>query len=166
MEILNYYYHKNITLQQALTGGNFRIQLLDGRIVDVKLKPGCYEGQVIRLKNLGMHSDSGDTGDAIIKLKLIDHPLYTIHNLDLKAFLILTAEEARAGAKKVVPGPAGSPIEVIVKPETNSGEIIKIANAGLTKKNKTSNLYFQVKVVSAKDLKIKSPLSADPALLN
>ncbi len=140
----NLYFHKNITLEQALAGGNFYIHLDTGEKVKVNLNPGIKDGQIIRLKELGQITETENGGDVLIKLKVMDHPLYKLQNLDLHAVLIISPAEAELGCSKTMPGPDGKKLTVGVLPKSKNGQIICVENAGIKKNDKTGNILFEI----------------------
>ena len=140
----NIYYHKNITLEQALAGGNFQIYLQNGKKVKVDIKPGINDGQIIRLKEMGQMGEKGSRGDVLIKLNVMDHPLYKLHGLDLHALLILTPAEAELGCLKTMPGPDGKKLSVKVPPKSKQGTIVVLENGGIRKNENRGNIRFEV----------------------
>ena len=146
MKNLNIRLHKNITIQEALCGTNFTIQFEDGKKVKVKLQPGVYNGQVIRLKNFGLSDDNGERGDTYITLNLLDHPFFKIKGLSLEAIFIVSPDEALNGAVKNFPGPDGKIIPVRIAPRSQNGDIICIKGAGLKKDNKFGNLNLIIQI--------------------
>lgn len=140
-------YYKNITLEQALTGGYFKIQLQNGHKVKVVLKPGVYSGKIIRLKNSEPH-ENGKLNDIYIELNVMDHPLYHIEGLNVKAPLIVTSAEAKMGATKQLIGPDGKLISLEVLPDSENGHEIIIKNAGLSDKYNKGDIVYQLKVIN------------------
>lgn len=145
---MNLYFKKNITLEEALKGGDFIIKILNGKVLKVKLKAGLNNGQTIRLRNAGKKIPGGKHGDAFIKLKVLDHPLYKIDGINLRSVLFINSVEAERGTVKIVHGPDGKKISIQIAPKTQNSQIITIENKGLTKKDKTGHIYFQIKVDS------------------
>ena len=139
-------YQKNITLEQAVLGGNFKIQIENGQMIKVRLKPGSFSGQVIRLKAIAGQDNLILPKDTFIRLHVMDHPFYSVNGLNLKASLLITPAEAELGCTKRVLSPDGKGMNVIVKPKSKDGDQILIKNAGLSDKKKTGNIIFQIKI--------------------
>lgn len=147
MSDLNICLHKNITLEQAYIGSYFTIRIPGGERVKVHLKPGTPNGHVLRLKKLGNVSDDGqDMGDAFIKLRIIDHPLYKLNGLDINAHFVVTPAEAFMGTVKKVPGPDGKIIVFRIAPNSKSGDTIVIKAAGLKNGDKTGDIIFTIQI--------------------
>jgi len=146
MTSLNKRYFKNITLEQALIGGKFRIQLEDGSTVKVKLKPGSYSGQVIRLKsNLELPSNK-PRKDTLITINVLDHPMYRIDGLNLEAIVVLTAAEAKMGTLKKLPGPDGGFIEINIPKDSKPDQKIVLKEKGLKQKEISGDIIYQIKI--------------------
>lgn len=145
MNNINQIYHKNITLEQALLGGIFKIQLENGKTVKVKLKPGCFSGQIIRLKDLGL-LNNGVQSDAFIELKVLDHPVYAVDGIDLHATFMISPVEALTGCSKIITGPNGKPLTVVILPDSEDGAEIRILRGGLSDRQKTGDLIYTVKI--------------------
>ncbi|MCB0282416.1 MAG: hypothetical protein H6627_02395 [Calditrichae bacterium] len=153
MENLNISFHKNITLQQAYCGAYFTIQIPNGEIVKVFLKPGTPDGHVLRLKRLGNVSDDGQNmGDAFIKLKIIDHPLYKLNGLDINAIYVITPAEALMGAVKKIPGPDGKILAFRIAPNSKTGDTVIIEDAGLKNGDKKGNIVFTLQIENLEHL--------------
>lgn len=138
-------YHKNITLEQAISGGNFKIRLSKGKTIRVTIKPGSYSGKVIRLKEPGK-MENGKKSDTFIELKVLDHPLYSLDGLNLNASIILTPTEALLGCSKRITGPNGKPIVVNVPPESKDGDRIILNGAGLINRQETGDIVLKVNI--------------------
>jgi molecular chaperone DnaJ len=139
-------YQKNITLEQAVLGGNFKIQIENGQMIRVLLKHGSFSGQVIRLKAAAGLNTASLPKDTFIKLHVMDHPFYRVNGLNLKASLLVTAAEAELGCTKKIVSPDGKQMDVIVMPKSKDGDHILIKNAGLSDKKKTGDIIFQIKI--------------------
>ena len=146
MKKADIYYHKNITLEQVISGGNFVIFLQNGKKVKVNINPGVKDGQVIRLLEAGQNAEMGVMGDVLIELKVMDHPLYKLHGLDLHAALILSPAEAELGCLKTMPGPNGKKISVKVLPKSKQGDIVIVEKAGIKKNAEIGSIHFEIKI--------------------
>ena len=146
MNTLNHNYYKNITLEQALVGGNFKIQLEDGHTLKVKLKPGSYTGQIIRLKNLEDNIENIRISDTLITLNVLDHPIYHINGLNLEAKLVITPAEAKLGTQKRWPGPDGAPMVIKIPKDSKANQNIVLKHKGLRQKEIAGDLIFQIRI--------------------
>ena len=62
-----------VTLEDIASGAKKRILLPNDREVEVNLPKGVTDGQVIRLRGLGMESAFGEAGDVLLKLNIAPH---------------------------------------------------------------------------------------------
>jgi molecular chaperone DnaJ len=138
-------YEKNITLEQALSGGNFKIQIEQGKTIKVRLKPGSFNGQVIRLKNTENSPDCAKK-DTFIKLHVLDHPLYNIDGINLRSSMIVSPAESEMGCEKKMIGPSGKQLSVNVKAKSKDGDEIIVEGAGLSDGNDTGNIVYKIKI--------------------
>lgn len=144
--ILNRHYYKNITLEQAFVGGNFKIQLENGHMVKVKLKPGSYTGQIIRLKNLKDDIYKGKVSDTLITINVLDHPLYRINGLNLEAAIVVMPAEAKLGVYKKLLGPDGAELEIKIPKDSRSNQNIVIPGKGLRQNENMGDIIFQLRI--------------------
>jgi len=151
MNNINYLYQKNITLEQAIAGGNFKIQTENGQTIKVKLKPGSFNGQVIRLKG-SENTDSNKQNDTFIELKVLDHPLYSVDGLNLNALLVITPADAEVGCVKNFPGPNGKPVKARVNPKSKEGQEVVVKGAGLSDKENTGDIIYKIRIDFLDDL--------------
>jgi curved DNA-binding protein len=138
------FYHKNITLEQAMTGGNFYIHLENEKKVKVHIAPDINDGQIVRLKEMGQMNETGNRGDVFIELKIMDHPLYKLHGLDIHAVLVLSPVEAALGCSKTLPGPDGKKLTVKVPEKSKHGDIVIVENEGIKKNDKIGDIHFEL----------------------
>ena len=59
----------NIKLSDALLGGEYRVETLDGELV-VKVPEGITFGEILRVKGKGVPISKGKRGDLLIKLNI------------------------------------------------------------------------------------------------
>mgnify|MGYP003376258683 CR=1 FL=1 len=61
------YYNLDIDLYTAVLGGKESIRTLDGKTVSINIPEGTESEKILRLKNLGMHTDTG-RGDLFVNI--------------------------------------------------------------------------------------------------
>ena len=118
-----------ISLEDSITGATRRIQFSDGRTLDVTIPKGAGEGQVIRLRGQGAPGRLGEAGDALIELKIAQHPLYRREGADLEMDLPISAPDAILGGKVTVPTPEGR-VAMTVPAGSNSGKVLRLKGRG------------------------------------
>ncbi len=124
-----------------------------GRIEDVrktlkvKIPKGVVDKERIRLKGQGAPGfGNGDPGDLYLKIKLVPHPLFDVIGNDLSITVPVSPWEAALGASIEVPTLSGQ-IKVTVKPDSQSGNRLRIKGKGLAGKKAQGDLYVVLKIV-------------------
>ncbi len=145
-----------VTVEEIAAGAKKRLELPNGREVEVTLPKAIADGQVIRLRGLGEESVFGEPGDAMLTLRIAPHPKFTVEGADLRHRLPLPLEEAVLGATVRVPTLTGE-VAMSVPPMTTSGRTFRLRGKGLPTKEGQGDLYVTVE--------IKLPETADDDLL-
>jgi DnaJ-class molecular chaperone len=120
-----------IDFLDAANGGKRRVQLSEGRTLDVAIPPGVESGQVLRLKSqggAGVHG--GPPGDALVELSVKPHPFFKREGQDITMDLPISITEAVEGAKIQAPTVSG-PVALSIPPGANSGMILRLKGKGV-----------------------------------
>lgn len=136
----------DITVEQAATAPKVMAQFPDGRKIAVKLPAYVEDGQTIRLKGQG-EQGIGGPGDALVKIRLRNHPLYRVEGRDLHVDLPVPVRDAVLGAKLAVETPTGR-VAVNVPAWSSSDKVLRLKGRGLPEKTGGhGNLYAHVRVM-------------------
>jgi DnaJ-class molecular chaperone len=135
-----------ITLPEAAMGARKRVQLPNGKDVEVKIPAGLAEGQQIRLKGQGQAGPRGRAGDLLISVMVAPHPLFVREGADLRLELPITLYEAVLGGKVRVPTLDGA-VELAIPAGTNSGRTFRLKGKGFPAKGGAGDLFATVKIV-------------------
>ncbi len=135
-----------ITLPDAAKGAKTRVQLPNGKEVEVKIPAGLADGQTIRLKGQGLPGPGGRTGDVMITVSVAPHPLFAREGADLRLELPITLYEAALGGKVRVPTLDGA-VELAIPPGTNSGRTFRLKGKGFPAKAGTGDLLATVRIM-------------------
>jgi DnaJ-class molecular chaperone len=133
-------YRLEVPFEDAATLKDQRVQLRDGKTLDIKLPKGVEEGTKIRLAGQG-ESGPGGAGDAIVTIAIRPHPFFRRDpgpgsgagdaiRLDLPVSL----DEAVLGGKVKVPTVDG-PVMLNVPPGSSSGKTLRLKGKGFTGKS-------------------------------
>jgi len=130
-----------------------------GRVVDrqqvtIKIPAGIFDGQHIRVDNLGEAGIRGAAGgNLIVTVRIAPHERFERHNSDLHMILPLTYTQAALGATKRLSG-LSQEVTVEIPPGIQSGDRVKIGGAGMPIMHRDMNgdLYCHVEVVVPKKL--------------
>lgn len=134
---------------EAATGGSRRVTLEGGRTLDITVPAGIGDGQTIRLKGQG-HAGlgGGGAGDALIKIQVEPHPVFTRDGNAVRMDLPVTLAEAVLGAKIEVPTVDG-PVTLSVPPGSSSGDTLRLKGKGLKpgKSGARGDQFVRLKIV-------------------
>jgi DnaJ-class molecular chaperone len=115
----------------AVRGGRKRVQMSDGRMLDVTIPPGVTDGQVLRLKGQGGPGlQGGQPGDALVELKIKPHPQFRREGDDIHIDLPITITEAIEGAKIQAPTVSG-PVTLTIPEGANTGKVLRLKGRGV-----------------------------------
>lgn len=126
-----------VSLEDAYAGGPKQVNV-NGSRLNIKLKPGLYEGQVIRLKGKGVPGRNGaESGDLLITIHLAPHPQFELKGQDVYADVPVDLYTAVLGGKIAVQG-LGGPLNMNIPAGTNSGRIFRLKGMGMPSFNNAS----------------------------
>lgn len=113
-----------------------------GAPISVRIPAGADNGSRLRIKGQGMPSaNGGPPGDLLLVVRVEAHPHFRREGDDLHLDLPLTLGEAYFGAKVRVPTLEGH-VMLTVKPNTQSGSVVRLTGKGIARKNHPAgNLY-------------------------
>jgi DnaJ-class molecular chaperone len=126
-----------IAFLEAARGGKHRVNLTDGRAIDITSPAGIEAGQRLRLKN----ADS----DTYLEIEIEPHALFTRKNLDIHIDVPVTLTEAVLGATITVPTIQGA-VAVKVPRSSNSGATLRLKGKGIAAKGTTGDQYVKLRV--------------------
>lgn len=151
-------YALTVGFEEAAAGGTQRINLPDGRDLDVKIPAGLKDGQQIRLKGQGAPGrNNGPAGDILLTVSVAPHPWLSRTGNDLNMDLPVTLKEAVLGGKITVPT-LTSPVSLTIPAGSNTGTVLRLKGRGVPAhgKEEAGNLYVR--------LVVSLPEKPDPAL--
>lgn len=115
----------------AIRGGRKRVQMSDGRTLDVAVPVGVTDGQVLRLKSQGGGGiQGGPPGDALVELKIRPHAFFRREGDDIHLDLQISIVEAVEGAKIQVPTASGS-VALTIPEGSNTGKTLRLKGKGV-----------------------------------
>lgn len=137
-----------IDLADAAKGATRRIRMQTGREVDVKIPAGIGSGKQIRLKGQGWPDPMGGlSGDALITIKVRQHPQFTVSGSDLRHDLDVPLHDAVLGGTVRVPTLEGA-VEMKIPAWTSSGRTLRLKGKGLPEQGGGSgDLLVSVRIV-------------------
>ncbi len=140
-------YKITIGFEESITGGTRRLTLNDDRNVDIKIPQGIRDGQVIRLAGQGGPAfGEGPKGDALVEIRVAEHPYYRREGLDIHLDLPITLDEAILGGDIEVPTPKGR-LTIRIPKNSSTGKRLRLKGKGVKRGDTTGNMYVSLKVM-------------------
>ena len=125
--------HLDVSLGEALTGGERKLTIGEGSTVTVRIPKGVRPGQSLRLSKKGLPGvDGGPAGDLYLELTIAEHPLVRVDRDDLEMDLPLTFAESIRGGSITAPTPTGT-VNVKIPPCAEAGTRMRLRGRGMPK---------------------------------
>ncbi len=142
-------YSLRVPFLVAARGGKQRVDLPDGKTLDIDIPEGMGDGQTLRLKGQGMPGSKGrPAGDAYVEIHVEPHAFFQTRDNDVHVELPVTLTEAALGGKVRVPT-VGGPVMLNVPAGSNTGTSLRLKGRGLLdrKSGQRGDQYVKLKVV-------------------
>ena len=142
-------YSLRVPFLVAARGGKQRVDLPDGKTLDIDIPEGMGDGQTLRLKGQGMPGSQGrPAGDAYVEIRVEPHAFFQPRDNDIHIELPVTLTEATLGGKVRVPT-VGGPVMLNVPAGSNTGTSLRLKGRGLLdrKSGQRGDQYVKLKVV-------------------
>ena len=133
----------------AARGGKQRVNLPDGKTLDIDIPEGAIDGQTLRLKGQGMPGAKGrPPGDAYVEIHVEPHAFFEARDNDIHVEVPVTVTEAVLGGRIRVPT-VGGPVMLAVPAGSNTGTSLRLKGRGLLdrKSKQRGDQYVKLKVV-------------------
>ena len=125
-------YKLAVPFEEAARLAPQRVQLANGKTLDVKLPAGFESGTQMRLAGQG-DAGPGGAGDALVTLDIEPHAHFTREGDDVRLNLPVRLSEAVLGGKVRVPTVDGS-VTLTVPAGSTSGRVLRLRGKGFTAK--------------------------------
>jgi DnaJ-class molecular chaperone len=134
------HYALPVEFLEAVNGAKKRIDMPDGKTLDIAIPAGVEDGQTLRLKGQGAPGlGGGPAGDALITVTVRPHPVFRRDGHDIKSVLPITLNEALSGGSVPVETITG-PVSLKIPKHSNSGRILRLRGKGVQGKVKGDHL--------------------------
>lgn len=144
----------HLTLEEAYHGGNKQI-VLNGQKINLKLKPGSFNGQLLRMKGKGEEGfNGGPAGDLIISIIIDPHPRYRLEGSDIHFEQPVDTATAILGGKLRV-AIFDKWINITVPECTDSGAVFRLKGMGMpheSSNNARGDAYVKMMIHVPKNL--------------
>jgi DnaJ-class molecular chaperone len=125
------HYSLPIDFLEAINGAKKRVDMPDGKTLDITVPAGVEDGQTLRLKGQGGPGlGGGPSGDALITVAVRPHPLFQREGRDIKSVLPITLGEALSGATVQAETVTG-PVSLKIPKHSNTGRILRLRGKGV-----------------------------------
>ena len=144
-----------IDFLEAVNGDKKRVDMPDGKTLDISIPVGVRDEQVIRLKGQGMPGiGGGPSGDALITVSVRPHPVFRRDGNDIKSVVPITLNEALNGGSVQVDTITG-PVSLKIPKHSNTGRVLRLRGKGVQSHPKGDHLV---------ELQVMMPPHPDAAL--
>ena len=124
-------YRLGVEFKVAARGGGQRLQLDDGRTIEVEVPAGTESGKVLRLKGQGEASPlGGPAGDALVQIDVRPDPEFRRQGQDIHVDVPVSLSEAVLGARVTAPTLDG-PVRLTVPPGSSGGRTLRLKGKGV-----------------------------------
>jgi DnaJ-class molecular chaperone len=149
------HYTLPVEFLEAVNGAKKRVDMPDGKTLDITIPAGVQDGQTLRLKGQGGPGlGGGPAGDALITVHVLPHPVFRREGNDIKTVLPITLSEALNGGSAPVETITG-PVNLKIPKHSNSGRLLRLRGKGVQGRNKGDHLV---------ELQVMMPPHPDEAL--
>jgi len=148
-----------ISLQEAFTGTERLIDLGSEKL-KVKIKPGAYEGLMLKLTGKGMKGSKGKTGDLYITIHVQPHPVFKRVDNDLHIDIPVDVFTLMLGGKVPVTTLSGE-VTITVPEGTKNGKRLRLKGKGMPVYNGQGAGDLYVKI----EAKLPESLTAEQKVL-
>ncbi len=146
-----------ITLEEAFTGTTRQLQLDDTKL-EMKLKPGVANGQVLRLKGKGSKGRNGGAdGDLYITIHVAEHPIFNRKDDDLYCNITVDLYTAILGGQSLITT-LRRQLKINIAPETDNGKVLRLKGMGMPRYDNATehgDLYATINIKMPKNLSVK-----------
>ena len=143
-----------VSLEDAYHGRESRIEV-NGKTLEMKLKPGIKNGQVLRIKEKGGPGmNGGPKGDIYLTLIIPEHPHFERREDDLYCNAPVELYTAVLGGKQLVITLKGN-IRIDIPADTDNGKVLRLKGLGMPKfgkLNEFGDLYAKIAIMLPKNL--------------
>jgi DnaJ-class molecular chaperone len=128
-------YRLNVPFEDAATLKAQRVNLRNGKTLDLKLPAGFESGRQVRMAGQG-EPGPGGAGDALVTLEIQRHRHFIRDGDDVRLDLPVSLKEAVIGGKVRVPTVEGAGM-LTIPPGSSSGKLMRIPRRGFTRADGT-----------------------------
>ena len=151
-------YSYDLTLEEILGGKKIVVKGATGKELSVDIPAGVHHGTQVRVAGEGEEgSQGGNRGDLYIRVYQLNHEHFDRKGDDLYTRIPITMTMAALGGQIESPTIDGTLVKVKIPEGTQSGDILKIPNKGMTrlKRGTRGDLLLNIFVETPVNLSLK-----------
>ena len=144
-----------VTLEDVYYGTTKQVQIDQiKKTIEIKIPKGINNGQSIRYKGLGMHTNkSMPAGDLLCKVHIQPHQTFARDGLNLYAETSVSVWNAINGTSVQMPTIEGKTLTIKIPPGTQPGNVMKVAEHGLVNaSDRVGDYFIKINVAIPKNL--------------
>jgi DnaJ-class molecular chaperone len=122
----------DVTIED-LARGKASVRLANGKQLSFALPAGATDGQTVRLAGQGNKAPGMQPGDALVTLRFLKHPRFTLDGADIRVEADLPLKTAVTGGKLAVETLDGK-VALNIPEWTDSGKVFRLKGKGIPKK--------------------------------
>lgn len=152
-------YSLEVDFLEAVCGSRKRITLPGGGVLDLTVPIGTTDGRVLRLRGKGQAGfGGGDAGDALVEIKVRQHPVFERDGDDIVSEVPISLDEAILGGKVEVETISGR-VQMAVPKGASSGTMLRLRGKGVEDPAKGTKGDHRVKLQIVMPKKIDESLA-------
>jgi len=135
------------SLEEAYHGASRIVQLQHEKL-RITIKPGAYDGQLLRIKGKGAPGSGGQRGDLYVRLRIGPHPAFIRKNDDLYTAQTIDLYTAVLGGDSLIETFDGK-LKVKIPAGSQNGSTIRLKGKGMPvygQAGRYGDLYLQINV--------------------
>ncbi|GAB5465132.1 MAG: J domain-containing protein [Candidatus Kapaibacteriales bacterium] len=144
----------SISFMDSYKGVSKRLNV-NGKPIDLNIKPGTTDGQILKLTGLGHKGQAGGKdGNLLVTINVEEDKYYKVKGRDIYIDTKIDIFDAVLGGKARVQTPNGT-IEIKIAELTDTGKVYKLSGLGLppySKNDKPGKIYCNVQISNISEL--------------
>lgn len=147
-------YTLEVDFTESIIGVKKRVTMPEGGVLDLNVPEGVADGQVLRLRGKGGAGLlGGESGDALVEIKVRPHPRFKREGLDIYCDIPITVDEAVLGGKIEVATIANR-VQLSLPKGTSSGRMFRLKGKGVhnAKSGEVGDQIVTVRIVMPEEV--------------
>jgi DnaJ-class molecular chaperone len=145
------HYTLAVDFLEAVNGAKKRVEMADGKTLDISIPVAMRDGQTLRLRGQGqLGTGDAKPGDILVEIHVNPHPRFQREGTTIRSKLKLTLGEALAGTKLPVETVSGA-VQLTIPKGSRSGAILRLRDKGVPAKGGPGDHLVELHVILPDD---------------